>query len=111
MALQMRRVITGHDAAGRAIVKIDDIVENPFEGRPGATVYPVWSSEGFPISNDGQDDEGLRKTGTTLPNGTIFRILEFALALLPGTTGPTQSTMGPFCRAKSIWNLTGQRFT
>jgi quercetin dioxygenase-like cupin family protein len=83
MALQMRRVITGHDAAGQATVKIDDIVENSFEGRPGATVYPVWSSVGFPINNDGQEDEGLRKTGTTLPNGTIFRVLEFAPGLAP----------------------------
>lgn len=83
MALQMRRVITGHDANGRAIVKIDDIVENSFAGRPGAIVYPVWSSEGFPVNNDGQDDDGLRKTGTTLPNGTIFRVLEFAPGLAP----------------------------
>ena len=83
MALQMRRVITGHDAAGRAIVKIDDIVANAFEGRPGATVYPVWSSEGFPVNNDGPDDEGQRKTGTTLPDGTIFRVLEFAPGLAP----------------------------
>jgi quercetin dioxygenase-like cupin family protein len=83
MALQMRRVITGHDDAGRAIVQIDDIVENSFEGRPGATVYPVWSSEGFPVNNDGQEDEGQRKTGTTLPNGMIFRVLEFAPGLAP----------------------------
>lgn len=83
MALQMRRVITGHDETGRAIIKIDDIVANSFEGRPGATVYPVWSSEDFPVNNDGQDDEGLRKTGTTLPNGTIFRVLEFAPGLAP----------------------------
>jgi len=83
MALQMRRVITGHDASGKAIVKFDDIVQNAFEGRPGATVYPVWSSVGFPVNNDGPDDEGQRKTGTTLPNGTIFRVLEFAPGLAP----------------------------
>ena len=83
MALTMRRVITGHDATGRAIITIDDIVANSFEGRPGATVHPVWSSEGFPVNNDGQEDEGLRKTGTTLPNGTIFRVLEFAPGLAP----------------------------
>jgi quercetin dioxygenase-like cupin family protein len=83
MALQMRRVITGHDAAGRAIVQIDGIVENSFEGRPGATVYPVWSSEGFPVNNDSQVDAGLRKTGTTLPNGTIFRVIEFAPGVAP----------------------------
>jgi quercetin dioxygenase-like cupin family protein len=77
-ASQLRRVITGHDATGRAIIKIDAIVENPFVGRPGATVHPVWSPEGFPVDNDGQEDAGLRTTGTTLPNGTIFRVIEFA---------------------------------
>ncbi len=38
MALQqLRRVITGHDANGRAIVLIDEISKNTFTGRPGAT--------------------------------------------------------------------------
>jgi quercetin dioxygenase-like cupin family protein len=83
MAFQMRRVITGHDATGRAIVKIDGIVENSFVGRPGATVHPVWSTGGFPVDNDSEEDAGLRKTGTTLPNGTIFRVLEFAPGLAP----------------------------
>jgi len=78
MAFQVRRVITGHDATGRATVQIDGIVDNSFVGRPGATVHPVWSTEGFPVDNDDQDDAGLRKTGTTLPNGTIFRVIEFA---------------------------------
>ena len=37
MALQVRRVITGHDTNGRAIVKIDEVATNVFTGRPGAT--------------------------------------------------------------------------
>ena len=28
MALQVRRVITGHDATGRAVVKIDEVCKN-----------------------------------------------------------------------------------
>jgi quercetin dioxygenase-like cupin family protein len=79
MALQVRRVITGHDAAGRAIVKIDEVAGHAFVGRPGATACNVWTTEGFPANNDGNDDAGLRKgVGTTLPNGTIFRVIEFA---------------------------------
>jgi quercetin dioxygenase-like cupin family protein len=81
MALQVRRVITGHDADGRAIVEIDEVSKNVFSGRPGATGYNVWTTEGFPVSNDGADDEGLRKVGTTLKNGAIFRVLEFAPGL------------------------------
>jgi len=83
MALQVRRVITGHDASGRAIVHIDELCRNTFVGRPGATGINVWTTEGFPANNDGTDDAGLRKVGTTIPNGTIFRILEFAPGLAP----------------------------
>ena len=83
MALRVRRVITGHDASGKAIVKIDEIATHAFTGRPGATGVNVWTTEGFPANNDGAEDAGLRKVGTTLPNGTIFRILEFAPGLAP----------------------------
>jgi hypothetical protein len=37
MALQLRRVVTGHDANGRAVVKIDEVSKNLVSGRPGAT--------------------------------------------------------------------------
>ena len=81
MALQVRRVITGHDAHGTAVVKIDEVARHLYEGRPGATVCNVWTTEGFPANNDGDTDAGLRKVGTTIKNGTIFRILEFAPGL------------------------------
>ena len=81
MALKVRRVITGHDAGGKAIVKIDEVAIHTFTGRPGATGINVWTTEGFPANNDGADDAGLRKVGTTLPDGTIFRVLEFAPGL------------------------------
>ena len=78
MALQVRRVITGHDASGRAIVKIDEVSKNVFSGRPGATACNLWTTEGFPANNDGAADESLRKVSTTLKHGTIFRVIEFA---------------------------------
>src|SRR3989442_9116968 len=81
MALHVRRVITGHDASGRAIVKIDEVCKNVSSGRPGATSVNIWTTEGFPVNNDGAADEGLRKVGTTLAKGTIFRIIEFAPGL------------------------------
>jgi len=83
MALKVRRVITGHDDKGRAIVKIDEVATHAFTGRPGATACNIWTTEGFPASNDGAADEGLRKAGTTLPNGTIFRVIEFAPGVAP----------------------------
>lgn len=78
MPLQLRRVVTGHDANGRAIVQIDEMAKNFASGRPGATACVVWTTEGFPVDNNGSEDQGLRRTGTTLANGTVFRVLELA---------------------------------
>jgi quercetin dioxygenase-like cupin family protein len=83
MALQIRRVVTGHDASGRAVVKIDEVAKNLVSSRPGATACVVWTTEGFPLDNTGEEDAGLRKTGTTLDNGTVFRILELAPGVTP----------------------------
>jgi quercetin dioxygenase-like cupin family protein len=83
MPLQLRRVVTGHDANGHAVVKIDEISKNLISTRPGSTACVVWTSESFPIDNTGDADEGLRKTGTTLANGTVFRVVEFAPGVTP----------------------------
>jgi quercetin dioxygenase-like cupin family protein len=77
MAFQVRRVITGHDANGKAIAKIDEVVKNVREGRPGAMAHAIWTTEGFPANNDSQEDAGARPVQTTLPGGTIFRVIEF----------------------------------
>src|SRR4051794_6260246 len=60
MTLQVRRVVTGHDKDGRAIVQIDEVSRNLRSARPGATACVIWTSEGFPIDNTGTEDEGLR---------------------------------------------------
>jgi quercetin dioxygenase-like cupin family protein len=83
MPLPIRRVVTGHDADGRAVVTIDEIQENLTSNRPGATSCVVWTSEGFPVNNDGNPDDSLRPTATTLANGTVFRVLQLAPGVSP----------------------------
>ena len=48
MSLTVRRVVTGHDQNGRAIVVIDETAKNVTQGRPGAHAAVIWTSEGFP---------------------------------------------------------------
>ena len=83
MALQLRRVVTGHDADGRAVVKVDEITKNPPSGRPGRSACVVWTTEGFPVDNTGDEDGGTRQVGTTLNNGTVFRVVEFMPGVSP----------------------------
>jgi quercetin dioxygenase-like cupin family protein len=81
--LQIRRVITGHDANGKAIVTIDEIAKNVVQSRPGANAAVIWTTESLPADNTGDEDAGLRKTGTTLPGGSVFRVVKFHPGVVP----------------------------
>ena len=83
MALKVRRVVTGHDANGRAVVKIDELSKNIGSGRPRQSACVVWTTESFPVDNTGDADGGVRQVGTTLNNGTVFRVVEFAPGVAP----------------------------
>lgn len=81
--MQLRRVVTGHDANGKAMVLIDEVVKNQASGRPGAMASVVWTTEGFPVDNDGSEDTNGRAAGTTLANGAVFRVVEFGPGVAP----------------------------
>jgi quercetin dioxygenase-like cupin family protein len=87
MTLRLRRVVTGHDGSGKAIITTDEIC-SPVSPRPGVSACVAWTSEGFPVDNNGDADEAKRQTGTTHDNGTVFRIIEFA----PGNGGRNHRT-------------------
>jgi quercetin dioxygenase-like cupin family protein len=83
MSLTVRRVITRHDSNGRAIVSIDEVAKNIAQTRPGAEAAVIWTSEGFPVDNGGNADTSGRKVGTTLDNGTVFRVVSFGPGVAP----------------------------
>ena len=83
MSIQIRRVVTGHDDQGRAKVLIDEQVKNVMSPRPGAEFSVIWSSEGFPVNNDGSEDPSGKKIATTIDNGTVFRIVSFGPGVSP----------------------------
>ena len=83
MSFQIRRVVTGHDAQGRAKVLIDEQVKNVISSRPGANSTVVWSSVGFPIDNDGDNDPSHKSIHTTIENGTVFRVVSFGPGVSP----------------------------
>src|SRR2546426_11735060 len=85
MSLTIRRVVTGHDKSGRAKMSIDEIAKNVVQGRPGAHAAVIWTTEGFPVTNDGVADASGRKVGTTLDGGTVFRVVSFGPRVTPRT--------------------------
>jgi quercetin dioxygenase-like cupin family protein len=83
MSLEIRRVVTGHDASGKAVVKIDEIARNIKNNRPGASSCVVWSTIGFPVDNDGEVDPSAVPIGTTVESGTVFRIVRYEPGVAP----------------------------
>jgi quercetin dioxygenase-like cupin family protein len=83
MSLQIRRVVTGHTADGRAVVKIDEIAKNVISNRPGASSCVVWSTRGFPVNNNGGADPSAASIGTTIEHGTVFRIVRYEPGVSP----------------------------
>jgi quercetin dioxygenase-like cupin family protein len=83
MSLKIRRVVTGHDAQGRAKVLIDEQVSNVISTRPGANSAVIWSSDSLPVDNDGDFDPSRKEIGTFIPGGSVFRVVSFGPGVTP----------------------------
>jgi len=79
MAQQVRRVVTGHDAAGKSIFIFDGPSPHVFSRTKGsAIVHELWQTARTPADNRGAEDAIQR--GHRLPppkNGSVFRIIEY----------------------------------
>lgn len=84
----VHRVVTGHNAAGKAVV----IADSKFESIPnpaGTALFTlVWTSQGMPVDNNDAADGRERDTDITLPGGSVIRVVD----MLPGTTAPMHRT-------------------
>lgn len=83
MSLQVRRVVTGHNEKGQAIVEIDEVAKNVISNRPGASSCVVWSTKGFPVDNDGFNDPTTGSFKTTVQNGSVFRVVRYEPGVTP----------------------------
>jgi quercetin dioxygenase-like cupin family protein len=83
MKLQMRRVVTGHNKDGKAVIMVDEPVKNVISSRPGVSSCVVWSTKGFPVDNDGSDDPTTGTFKTTVDNGTVFRVVRYEPGVVP----------------------------
>ena len=110
MALRFRRVVTGHDDSGRAVVKIDEIAKNLVSARPGATASVVWTTEGFPVNNDDAGDEGSARPASHSTTARSSAFSSLLRASARATTTPILSTMPWSCRARSTWCSTIPRY-
>ena len=85
MALEVRRIVTGHDLQGKAVVATDErLAGTGAAGRAGISRVDLWSTREMPIDNSDAAAELQRKGFVVRHNyvgsgqGSVCRVVEFA---------------------------------
>lgn len=83
MTFRIRRVVTGHDETGKAVVTFDSVPQSIGPMRPGVTGCVAWTTDKTPADLLGDEDMGLRPVATAHAGGTVFRIVEYQPGAAP----------------------------
>jgi quercetin dioxygenase-like cupin family protein len=74
-----RRIVTGHDTKGKAVVLFDAPITAKQRSAGGMTL--LWTTHEFPVDASASADRGASHPGVPpAANGTVFRIVDFAPA-------------------------------
>jgi hypothetical protein len=85
--MEVRRIVTGHDRNGKAIVASDEhLTAAPTPARPGIARLELWSADKMPVDNsEGAAAEAQKKGFVVKHNyvgsgqGHVCRVVEFSL--------------------------------
>ncbi len=84
----VRRVVTGHDAEGKAVIRLDGAFEPAIIPSGDAAFALVWTTASVPADNNDETDGRERDAGLTLHKGSVIRIVD----MLPGGASPMHRT-------------------
>jgi quercetin dioxygenase-like cupin family protein len=83
-----RRIVTGHDANGKAIVERDEVITGYLTPTGDAGLTALWATDAFPCDNtDPRDGRDLIK-GLVSPSGSVLRFVD----MLPHSRSPFHRT-------------------
>ena len=80
MAMQIRRIVSGHNAAGKSVFIMDGEVGPPSGRRTsaGTSVVELWQTDRTPADNSGDKDPTEHPFRLPPPaNGSVFRVVEY----------------------------------
>ena len=84
--MKVRRVVTGINNEGKSYVKWDSPIEGE-AGRAGFEKVELWATDSLPAKLS-EDDPSKWDLGTSLSNGSVFRICKYE----PGVKGRWHTT-------------------
>ena len=78
MAWHIRRVVTGHDTDGKAVIVADGGASRSWRRPSGLGHSLCWVTDAMPVDNAAHADGGDQDIGIPPPpHGSVFRIVEF----------------------------------
>lgn len=86
--LNVRRVVTGHDSSGKAIVIDDGVICGRSVLGGDAEFAVMWVTNGSPVDNDDTADRARVPIGLVQPGGSVLRIVDIP----PGVRSPLHRT-------------------
>ena len=89
MERSCRRVVTGHNSVGKAVVLSDDIRQTEPIPTGEAWFSKLWVTDRTPADNNGTADGALIPTGLTSPTGSVLRVVDMP----PGMRSPMHRTL------------------
>ncbi len=84
----VRCVVTGHNAAGRAVVTDDVRLEGRMNPTKVSASTVVWTTTGCPIDMDSAEHGREAAGGLTLAGGSVLRVVD----MMPGGCSPLHRT-------------------
>jgi quercetin dioxygenase-like cupin family protein len=84
----IQRVVTGHNADGRAIFKSEDVAPTRIIPSGDASFLLLWTTDTVPADNNDETDGRDRDAGLTINRGSAIRIVD----MLPGGQSPMHRT-------------------
>jgi quercetin dioxygenase-like cupin family protein len=84
----VRRIVTGHDGNGRAIVVRDTVLAASERADAQVRFFKIWTTDRSPADNMDPGDAAERESGLTLAGGSVIRVTDLA----PGMRSPMHRT-------------------
>lgn len=84
----VRRIVTGHNDDGLAVVRIDDLLAPEKLPNSEDAFTKVWTTAQSPADLGDEADGAKRETGLSLTDGSVLRVVDHA----PGSRSPMHRT-------------------
>jgi quercetin dioxygenase-like cupin family protein len=87
--VQIRRLVTGHDAQGQGVFVADERLARPFDSLPGFAPTLLWATDGTPRVGPGQGADPVPGLACALPGPAGTRLMLVTLPPDAAMASPT----------------------